>query len=62
VRIGCPRSAQAHSCLNLQVNDPDPIFEPQDRDGEYTHSFDAVFKADDVEILISPPQPVRHTV
>ncbi|MEU5996360.1 integrase core domain-containing protein [Streptomyces sp. NPDC047197] len=28
----------------------------RDRDSKYTRSFDAVFEADDVEILLSPPQ------
>ncbi|WP_406337651.1 integrase [Streptomyces sp. NBC_00649] len=31
-------------------------FLPRDRDSKYTRSFDAVFEADDVEILLSPPQ------
>jgi hypothetical protein len=28
----------------------------RDQDGKYIRSFDAVFEADDVEILLSPPR------
>ena len=31
----------------------------RDRDTKYTHAFDAVFQADDVEILLSPPRVPR---
>ncbi|WP_405475874.1 integrase core domain-containing protein [Streptomyces sp. NBC_00009] len=31
-------------------------FLPRDRDSKYTRTFDAVFEADNVEILLSPPQ------
>ncbi|WP_317617332.1 integrase core domain-containing protein [Streptomyces antnestii] len=31
----------------------------RDRDGQYTRSFDAVFEADDVEILLSPSRAPR---
>lgn len=31
----------------------------RDRDTKYTHAFDAVFQADDMEILLSPPRAPR---
>jgi transposase InsO family protein len=31
----------------------------RDRDSKYTNSFDAIFEADDVEILLSPPKAPR---
>jgi hypothetical protein len=31
----------------------------RDRDSRYTRSFDAVFEADDVEILLSPTRAAR---
>ncbi|MET7520414.1 integrase core domain-containing protein [Streptomyces sp. NPDC005480] len=34
-------------------------FPLRDRDTKYTHTFDADFQADDVEILLSPPRAPR---
>ncbi|MGW9032010.1 integrase core domain-containing protein [Streptomyces sp. NPDC055722] len=38
-------------------------FLPRDRDSKYTDAFDAVFQADDVEILLSPSRaPRAHAI